>query len=87
MRERAKSVIGEEDFVEIYVKASLETCVARDTKGLYAKAAKGKIKNFTGVSSPYEEPDCPDLVLDTEKNSVSDCANMVLDYLEKHQQI
>jgi len=81
MRERAKNVIGEDSFVEIFVKASLETCIFRDVKGLYSKALAGEIKNFTGVSSPYEEPDCPDLVLDTETNSVKDCVRMVRDYL------
>lgn len=87
MRERAKSIIGDDSFIEIFVKASLETCIARDTKGLYLKALEGKIKNFTGISSPYEEPDCPDLILDTEKNSISECVNMVLDYLEFHFRI
>lgn len=87
MREMAKSIIGENGFFEIYVKASLETCINRDTKGLYQKAIEGKIKNFTGISSPYEEPDCPDLILDTEKNSVSDCVNMVFDYLEANNQM
>jgi len=82
MRERARCIIGDEGFVEIYVKASLETCIARDTKGLYSKAIEGEIKNFTGISSPYEEPDCPDLILDTEKDSIGDCVNMVLDYLK-----
>jgi len=84
MRDRAKSVVGEDEFVEIFVKASLETCISRDVKGLYSRAMTGEIKNFTGVSSPYEEPDCPDLVLDTELNSVGDCVRMVWDYLKTH---
>ncbi len=83
MREMAKQIIGEENFVEIYVKAQLSTCIERDTKGLYQKAIDGKIKNFTGISSPYEEPDCPDIVLDTDNNSVEECVNLVLEYLEK----
>lgn len=83
-RERAKNMIGETGFVEVYVKASLETCLARDTKGLYSKALEGKIKNFTGVSSPYEEPDCPDLILDTEKNDVRTCVEQVISYLENY---
>ncbi len=82
MRAQARSIIGEAGFIEIYVKASLETCIERDTKGLYAKAIKGEVKNFTGISSPYEEPDCPTLVLDTEKNSVEDCVQSILDYLK-----
>ncbi|WP_245570824.1 adenylyl-sulfate kinase [Anaerovorax odorimutans] len=87
MREKAKNIIGELGFVEVYVKASFETCLARDTKGLYSKAMEGKIKNFTGVSSPYEEPDCPDLILDTEKNDIRECVEQVLFYLEKHFKI
>lgn len=87
MREMAKGIIGEDQVVEIYVKASLKTCIDRDTKGLYQKAIDGKIKNFTGISSPYEEPDCPDLILDTQKNSVSDCVDMVFDYLEANNRI
>ena len=83
MREQARNLIGEKGFAEIYVKASLETCIERDTKGLYAKAMEGKIKDFTGVSSRYEEPDCPDLVLDTEHYTVRDCVDMLLDYLEE----
>jgi bifunctional enzyme CysN/CysC len=82
MRERAKCIVGAAGFVEIYVKASVETCIVRDTKGLYSKALEGKIKNFTGISSRYEEPDCPDLILDTEKNSIDDCVNLVLAYLK-----
>jgi adenylylsulfate kinase-like enzyme len=87
MRERAKSIIGPENFTEIYVRASLKTCMARDTKGLYSKAVEGKVKNFTGISSRYEEPDCPDLVLDTEINSVDECVNLVLGYLKAHSKI
>lgn len=84
MREMAKNIIGEECFIEIFVKASLPTCIERDTKGLYQKAIEGKIKNFTGISSPYEEPDCPDLILDTDSYTVEDCVNTVIDYLENN---
>ncbi|MEA4926792.1 MAG: adenylyl-sulfate kinase [Syntrophomonadaceae bacterium] len=84
MRERAKGIIGEESFVEIYVQASVAACMARDTKGLYAQAREGKIKNFTGISSRYEEPDCPDLILDTETYTVRECVSLVLDYLHLH---
>lgn len=87
MREKAKCIVGSGAFAEIYVKASLETCISRDTKGLYSQALEGKIKNFTGISSRYEEPDCPDLILDTEKNNVSDCVAMIVDYLEAHFQM
>lgn len=84
MRERARTVIGENGFVEVYVKASLETCMKRDVKGLYSKAVEGKIKDFTGISSRYEEPDCPDLILDTESLSIRACVDMVLNYLQEH---
>lgn len=87
MREMAKNIIGEDDFVEIYVKADLETCINRDPKGLYKKAMDGKINNFTGISSPYEEPDCPDLVLGTKENSVNDCVDMVLEHLVSNGKI
>ncbi len=86
MREMAKNIIGEESFVEVYVKAPLATCIERDTKGLYQKAIEGKIKNFTGISSPYEEPDCPEIVLETDNYTVGDCVGAVLDYLEKNTQ-
>ncbi len=82
MREMAKNIIGEEVFVEIFVKAELKTCIERDTKGLYKKAIDGEINNFTGISSPYEEPDCPDLVLDTDESSVEECVKKVLRYIE-----
>lgn len=81
MREMAKSIIGETHFIEIYVKASLATCMQRDTKGLYKKAMEGGLKNFTGISSPYEEPDCADMILETDANSVDECVDSILDYL------
>lgn len=87
MREKAKCIIGDDGFVEIYVKASLEACMKRDVKGLYAKAMEGRLKNFTGISSPYEEPDCPDLIVDTERNSIGPCVDMIIEYLEEHYNI
>ncbi|MDE1841717.1 MAG: adenylyl-sulfate kinase [Thaumarchaeota archaeon] len=71
------------DFVEIYVKASLETCIKRDPKGLYQKAKNGEIKNMTGISSPYEEPENPELVLDTEKYSTTQCLDMLISKLRQ----
>lgn len=62
-------------FLEVYVKAGVETCAKRDPKGLYEKALKGEIKDFTGVSAAYEEPDAPELVLDTEKNTLEECVD------------
>jgi adenylylsulfate kinase len=70
-------------FIEIYVKASLETCEERDVKGLYAKARSGEIKEFTGISDPYEPPENPEIVLETEKLSPEESAQQILDYLEE----
>ncbi|MEO8091589.1 MAG: adenylyl-sulfate kinase [bacterium] len=68
-------------FVEAYVKASVEVCEGRDVKGLYAKARSGEIKEFTGVSDPYEPPENPELVLETESQSAEESAEQILDYL------
>lgn len=72
------------NFIEIYVKASVEECKKRDIKGMYEKAIKGEIKNFTGISDPYEEPPEPEIVLDTEKESVEESAQKVIRYLKEH---
>jgi len=81
LRELARSVVGRDDFVEIFVKASFETCADRDPKGLYAKAKAGQIANFTGKDSAFEEPDPADgaLVLDTEALSVADAVQILLE--------
>ncbi len=68
-------------FVEVYVKASLDECIRRDTKGLYARALAGEIPQFTGVSDPYEEPLAAELVIDTEREEVVDSASRVVDRL------
>jgi len=82
-RDRARSIVDEGDFVEIYCRCSLETCEARDVKGLYQKARAGEIPEFTGISSPYEEPENPELILDTDQHSVEECALQVVDYLRR----
>ncbi len=71
------------NYVEIYVKASVEECMRRDNRGLYEKALKGEIKNFTGVSDVYEEPDAPDIVLDTEKLPPEKSAQIVVKYVRE----
>lgn len=81
MRQFAKDRVGSENYVEVYVKADLETCIKRDTKGLYKKAIKGEISNFTAVSSPYEKPDNPDLVIDTTKMSIDKACEVVITYV------
>jgi adenylylsulfate kinase len=70
-------------FIEAYVKASVEECERRDVKGLYAKARSGEIKEFTGVSDPYEPPENPELVIDTETQTPEQSAQQILDYLEE----
>lgn len=72
-----------ENYVEVYVKTSLETCKTRDYKGLYKKAEKGEIPNFTGVSDPYEEPKNAEIVLDTEVLSPEECCEIVINYIEE----
>lgn len=69
-REKVKNIVGNDNFVEIYVNTPLETCEARDIKGLYAKARKGEIQNFTGVNAPYEPPLNSDISIDTSKESI-----------------
>jgi len=79
IRQLAKDIIGEENFIEIFVYAPLEVCEKRDVKGLYKKARAGEIKNFTGIDSPFEKPQNPDLVIDTDKYSIQECLNMAMD--------
>jgi len=79
VRDEVRREIGA--FVEVHVKASLEECVRRDTKGLYARALAGEIAQFTGVSDPYEEPLAPELVVDTEREDVTSSATRVIDRL------
>jgi adenylylsulfate kinase len=70
-------------FVEVYTKAPLEVCEERDVKGLYAKARSGEIKEFTGISDPYEPPENPELVIETDKQSPEESAQQILAYLEE----
>jgi adenylylsulfate kinase len=82
-RDQARASQGEGDFVEVYVKASVDACEKRDTKGLYAKARAGQIKEFTGISAPYEEPASPEVVVDTETQSVEESLAVILAYLQE----
>ena len=81
MREYARSRISDGMFAEVYVKADIEICIQRDPKGLYQKALDGKITDMTGISSPYEEPLCPDLILDTGVVTIEEALNDVMSYL------
>lgn len=81
IREMAAEIIGKEDFLEIYVSTPLEECERRDVKGLYAKARRGEIKNFTGISAPFEAPTHPALSLDTSKLSLKESVDQLLDLI------
>jgi adenylylsulfate kinase len=80
-RERVRHLLGGQDFIEIYCKCTLEICEQRDVKGLYQKARAGEIKEFTGISSPYEEPKRPELLIDTGSVSLDECVNQVIHFL------
>jgi adenylylsulfate kinase len=82
MRDCARQRIGPESFVEVYVKADLATCAARDPKGLYAKAQDGQIANFTGFTSEYEEPKHPDLTIDTAKLTIAESVSQVMSLIQ-----
>ena len=82
-REMARSLFDKGEFIEVFVSASLEVCEKRDPKGLYKKARAGNIKNFTGLDSPYEPPQHPEIVVDTETLTVEQAADKVIDYLER----
>ena len=81
IRDEAHELMGDR-FIEVFVATSLEECEERDTKGLYAKARSGEIKEFTGISDPYEEPENPEIRIETKDKSPEDCAKEILDYLE-----
>lgn len=80
-RARAREVVGDADFVEIYCHCALEVCEQRDVKGLYKRARQGEIKNFTGISSPYESPENPELTVDTGTQTLEQSVSEVLEYL------
>lgn len=81
MREMAAKIIGKDNFVEVYISTPIEVCEQRDVKGLYAKARHGEIKDFTGVSAPFEAPQSPDLELDTSSLSLEESVNSLLSYI------
>ncbi len=81
LRDIPRSIIGKPDLIEVYINASLETCEERDTKGLYKKAREGKIKNFTGIDSPFVPPKNFELELKTDNSNAEECVKKALDYL------
>ena len=84
-RNLVRQLLPQGDFVEIYCKASLETCESRDVKGLYKRARAGEIKNYTGIDSPYEVPSNPELVIDTESESLEESVARVIDFLKSKE--
>lgn len=84
-RAKARSLMPEGDFVEVYCNTPLDVCEQRDVKGLYRRARRGEIADFTGVSAPYEHPRNPELELDTATTPVTECAQQVVDYLQRQQ--
>jgi len=84
-RDNARALVGKNDFIEIFCSADLDICETRDTKGLYAKARSGDIKDFTGISSPYEEPQSPEMKIDTGNIDIDECVDMVINFLIKQE--
>ena len=80
-RHQARDLVREDEFIEVYVKCDLAECERRDPKGIYKKARAGIIKDFTGISAPYEEPAKPEIIIDTTKSSVDECVQKLLGYL------
>lgn len=81
-RDHLKNIIGENNFVEIFVNTSLEECERRDVKGLYKKARAGEIQNFTGISAPYETPVNPDIIISTENEPIEESVNKIISFLK-----
>ncbi len=82
-RQRVRDLVPEGDFIEVYCRCSVEVCESRDVKGLYKKARAGEIKDFTGISSPYEEPENAEVVIDTDKQSLEESVQAVIGYLRQ----
>ncbi len=86
-RNVVRALVEDGEFVEVYVQCSVEECERRDPKGLYTKARNGEIPNFTGISAPYEAPDNPELVVDSENFSVEECTEQIIQYLTEKKYI
>ena len=86
-RDQARSLNQPGSFFEVFCKCSVAECEKRDPKGLYLRARKGEIAEFTGVSAPYEEPDNPEIIVETDKYSLEECVEQILKYLEKREVI
>ena len=86
-RNKVRKIIGSKDFIEVYCSANIDVCESRDTKGLYKKARLGEIKEFTGISSPYEAPVNPEIVVDTGTLNLNDSVEEVINYLREQNLI
>ncbi len=82
-REFVRSIVEDDEFIEIYVKCSLDICEQRDIKGFYKKARAGIIKNFTGIDDPYEEPEHSEIVVETDEINVEESVEKIMNYLEE----
>lgn len=83
-RNRVRGIHLEGDFIEVFVNCPIEICEQRDVKGLYKKAKNGEIKGFTGIDAPYEAPEKPEIVVDTHKETLNECVDKIINYLEKN---
>lgn len=83
IRQMAREIVGKEDFLEVYISTPIEECERRDVKGLYARARKGEVKNFTGISAPFEAPVCPDIAIDTSKIPLEESVKTLTDLIIK----
>lgn len=83
-RDNVRKLLKEDEFIEVFVKCSLSECERRDPKGIYRRARTGEIKEFTGISAPYEEPERPEIVLETDKMRIEECVKTLLGYLAKN---
>lgn len=82
-RKLVRDMVEKDEFIEVYVNCSLEECEKRDPKGLYQRAKNGEIKEFTGISSPYEVPENPEIILETSNYSIKECTEILYDYLKR----
>ena len=82
-RKQVRDLLAADEFIEVFVKCPIEECEKRDPKGLYKKARQGDIKEFTGVDSPYEEPKQAELIVETHKYSIEECAEQIVKYLQE----
>lgn len=82
-RNNVRELVQDDEYIEVFVKARVETCESRDPKGLYKKARAGEIKGFTGIDAPYEEPNNPEIVIDTDKLSLEESVQVIVTYLQE----